>query len=104
MGWGCEPIEAQPGTEFEIGEAELAGQEALIEIRARAWAARLIFVKPIGPPRSSLLHFLHRHPDGSGMWQWLSPHGETLPAQEKPITMTLLSSASDIRQSQPPSC
>src|SRR5215469_3664064 len=80
---GGKPIEAQPGGEFEIGVAELAGRESAMEIRASVWAARLVLGQPIGPPRLSLLYLLDRHPDDNLMRKGLSPHGHTLSGTKK---------------------
>src|SRR5215469_8939210 len=103
-GWGRKAIPVQLDEEFGIGATELVSWDWTIANGTIVRAARYVLSQRVRPPGSWLLHPGHRHPDDSGMWQWLSPHGQALPGKEEPITMTLLSSASDIRQSQPPSC
>jgi hypothetical protein len=101
--WGCIPTdEAQASEEFGVGVAEHVGWVSSTEERPTTGTTRLVLGEPIGPPRSSLLHLVNRHPDDSLMRKVLSPHGQTLPGTKNALTFRSI--VSDIGLSQLPSC
>ena len=77
-GWGREPIEAQPIEEFEIRVTTLVSREWMIAPGAIVQAARVVLSEHIRPPRWCVLNPGKRHPGNSGIWHWLSLHGQVL--------------------------
>src|SRR5215831_7336828 len=88
-GWRCEPIEAQPIAEFGIRVTTLLSREWTITAGAIVQAGRVVLSEHIRPPRWCVLNPGNRHPDNSGIWHWLSLHGQVLSGKEERYSVYL---------------